>query len=400
MSSNIVSELLRYIEDSPKSDTETPVNTVNSLTSHPLAYRTFGGQECRYRELGDEMLETSFGSHYLLTMIASGAIIQKLLYTERGSCHSLYCDGTTWRYFNRHGLVEHGVWDYVDHQVIDENITMDNVDHRIFYSASKPFALTAEAKRTAENGNPVFFVDTDLILKRRHDIILPNSSGIRVAYGHLEAIGTPCYPDFRRLHFPDGYQLPKKYRTDLPAVNTCLMFFNDKELLTEWCSFFKELFLNNWMEKEPDAATISEQLLGIDQRTFPMIADLHGYWGTDQVEPFLDLNWDPPGFYDNKTGKKAEWHYYTLEYHPEHPDWLQDITHTWINKRNIERDEAYRNYQGCIMLELALELDPGLERPLRSFDSLQPYFSLFKDYGTVENMLSMGAVRDKLDKER
>lgn len=155
------------------------------------------------------------------------------------------------------------------------------------------------------------------------------------------------------------------------------MFFNDKELLTEWCGFFKELFLNNWMEKEPDAVTVSEQLLGIDQRTFPMIADLHGYWGTDQVEPFLDLNWNPPGFYDNKTGKKAEWHYYTLEYHPEHSDWLQDITHTWINKRNIERDEAYRNYQGCIMLELALKLEPGLERPLRSFDSLKPYFSLF-----------------------
>lgn len=28
MSSNIVSELTRYIEDSPKSGTETPVNTV------------------------------------------------------------------------------------------------------------------------------------------------------------------------------------------------------------------------------------------------------------------------------------------------------------------------------------------------------------------------------------
>ena len=53
-----------------------------------------------------------------------------------------------------------------------------------------------------------------------------------------------------------------------------------------------------------------------------------------------------------------------------------------------------------MMLEIILELQPDLELCLLSFDSLKPYFSLRKDYGTLENMLSMGVVRNKLDKER
>lgn len=400
MRSRIVTEFMNNIENTGRVQKKAPSYTVNALGSYSLTCRTFGGQKQNYKQLDDKMLESAFGSHYLLTMLASGAIIRRMLYREPESCHSLYCDGMTYQFFDRHGLVEHGVWDRVDHHALDDHITMENVDHRIYYSAAKPYALLAEAKRAEENKIPVLFVDADLILKKRHDVILKNPEKIRAAYGHLEALGTPCYPDFSRLHFPTGYELPSSYNLQLPAVNTCLMYFNDIELMKEWSCLFKNLFLNNWIEGEPDATTISQQLLGIDQRTFPIIADQYGYWGTDQLEAFLDLIWDPPCFYHNQTGKKAEWHYYTLEHHPEHPDWLQDITHTWINKRNIERDIGYRNYQGCMMLEIILELEPEAEQQLLSFESLKPYFALRKDYGTLENMLSMGVVRNKLDKER
>lgn len=399
MGSKQVRELLNYIEDGLTQEGMSALNTVNALSSYPLQYRTFGGQNQKCNDLDDTKLEAVFGDHYLLTMIASGAIIRNQLYTEPNSHHSLYCDGITYRYFERHGLLDNGVWDTIDHHILDDNISMHNVDHRIYYSAPKPFALLAEAKRASENGNSVLFVDTDLILKKRHDAILQNPKTVRAAYGHLEAIGNMCYPDFGSLHLPERYRIPNDYCTDLPAVNTCLMFFNDRDLMVEWSCFFKDLFLNNWVDKEPDEITISQQLLGIDQRTFPMVAKRHGYWGTDQIESFLDINWDPPYFYDNKTGKKAEWHYYTLENHPEHPDWFQDITHTWINKINIEKDVCYRNYQGCMMLELALELQPGMEKSLRSFESLKPYFTLLKDYGTLENMLFMGVAHDKLNKK-
>lgn len=399
MTSKVVKALFEYIEKGlPKGETA-PIRTLNAVGSYPLAYRTFGGQTQGDGQLEDAVMETAFGSHYLLTMLCSGAVIRKLLYRETDSCHSLYCDGMTYKFLDRHGMVEHGVWDQVNHRALDENITMENVDHRIYYSAAKPFALLEEANIVKDRNIPVLFVDADLILKKRHDAILKNPGMIRAAYGHLEAIGTSCYPDFAGLHFPDGYHLPTEYRTDLPAVNTCLMYFNDRELMAEWSLFFKELFLDNRLPGEPDSVTISQQLLGVDQRTFPMVAARHGYWGTEQIEAFLDLIWNPPFFYDNRTGEPAEWHYYTLEHHPEHKNWLQDITHTWINKRNIERDIWYRNYQGCMMLEMILELEPGIEPHLHTFESLRPYFGLREKYGTIENMLLQGAVRDKLDKE-
>lgn len=375
-----------------------PLRTVNAIGSHPLKYRTFGGQPQNNGTLDCSVLESAFGSHYLLSLLASGALIRNLLYREPASCHCLYCDGWTYQFFDCHGLIDHGVWDFADHQVMDTHITMDNVDHRIYYSACKPYALTDAARHSRTDGLPVLFVDADLILKARHDAILKRPKTIQAAYGHLEALRLPCYCDFKGLHFPDGFQLPEGLRTDLPAVNTCLMYFNNLDLLEDWCSFFAELFTKNWLPQDPDADTVAQQLLGFDQRTFPMIAAARGIWGTDELEAFLNLTWDPPYFYDSRNGERAEWHYYTLEYHPEHPNWLQDITHTWINKRNIERDIPYRNYQGCMMLETVLELEPGIEPYLRSFESLRPYFDLRSTYGTIENMLSMGAVRDRLDK--
>lgn len=399
MSSNIVKKTLDYIETNRTHEGMSPVYTFNALGCHPLAYRTFGGQKQGNGHIDDIIMETAFGSHYLLTLLASSVIIRKMLYQETESCHSLYCDGILYQFFDRHGMVEHGAWDRVDHRTLDDNITMKNVDHRIYYSAAKPDALMVEATRAQEKGIPVLFVDADLILKKRHDAILQNPKTIRAAYGHLEAPVLPCYSDFTRLHFPEGYHLPKDLNTGLPAVNTCLMYFNDMDLAIAWGTFFKELFIDNWVLQEPNDVTISQQLLGIDQRTFPMIADRYGCWNTEQIEPFLNIVWNPPYFYENTTGKKAQWHYYTLEHHPEHPDWLQDITHTWINKRNIERDTAYRNYQGCMMLEIILELSPGIEKYLTSFESLKPYFNLLKEHGTIENMLSCGVAKDKLDKE-
>lgn len=375
-----------------------PVRTVHALGSYSLLYRTFGGQPQDIGSLETEALEAGFHGHYLLTLLCGGAVVRNLLYREPESRHCLYCDGWTYRFLDGHGLIEHGVWDAADHQALDRHITLDNVDHRIYYSACKPYALADAAEASRGDGLPVFFIDADLILKARHDAILKRPRTVQAAYGHLEAPRPPCYCDFKSLHFPDGYQLPAGLRTDLPAVNTCLMYFNNLELLEDWCRFFAELFTDNWLPREPDGDTIAQQLLGFDQRTFPMVAAARGIWGTEALEAFLDLTWDPPYFYGNRTGQRAEWHYYTLEYHPEHPDWLQDITHTWINKRNIERDIPYRDYQGCMMLEIVLELEPGIEPYLRTLESLRPYFGLRDTYGSIENMLSMGAVRDRLDK--
>lgn len=394
--SNVTKELLEYIKDSTVGLQASPVHTLNSLGSGPLAYRTFGGNFQRYADIDETTLEKAFGSHYLLTMIAQGLVIKKILYTEQESRHTLYCDEPIKKFFDKHNLLNYGVWDKVDIKTLQQ-ITPENTDYRIYYSYSKPDALLQEAKETENTDIPVFFIDTDLILKKRHEALIPNSDKIRAAYSHQEAIGTACYPEFKSLHFPKNYNLPPINET-LPAVNTCLMFFNDKQLLKEWGTFFKELFINNWIEEDLTPDIIAKQLLGIDQRTFPFVCDWHGLWNTQEIVPILDITWNPPFFEYIKDKRRAEWHYYTLEHHAEHKNWHQDIMHTWINKKNVERDDKFRRYQGLIILEMILALNPEIEKSLRTFNSLQEYFELYDRSENIEQLLSKGIIHSKIDK--
>ena len=395
--SKVTKDLLEYIEDGVKNSPYQPVHTLNALGSGPLAYRTFGGNFQRYHEIDEKTLEKAFGSHYLLTMITQGVLIKNVLYKEKESRHTLYCDTPIKKFFEKHGILEHNVWDMVDTKTLEENINPKNTDYRIYYSYSKPDALLKEAKETESNKFPVFFIDTDLILKKRHDVIIPNAKDIKAAYSHLETIGTDCYPDFTSLNFPKNYKLPK-INNSLPAVNTCLMFFNDKDLLKEWGAFFKELFIDNWIEEPLTPQIISQQLLGIDQRTFPFVCDWHGLWNSKAIVPFIDITWDPPFFKYVKDNSPAHWHYYTLEHHPEHKHWHQDIMHTWINKKNVERDDKFRRYQALIMLEIILYYQPKLEKSLRSFESLAEYFELFDMKKSIEELLSLNLITSKIDK--
>lgn len=394
--SNVTTELLEYITKSTVGVSPSPIHTLNSLGSGPLAYRTFGGNFQRYAEIDETTLENAFGSHYLLTMITQGLVIKKILYPEQESRHTLYCDEPIKKFFDKHELLNFGVWDKVDTQTLQQ-ITPKNTDYRIYYSYSKPDALLQEIKETENTNIPIFFVDTDLILKKRHDVLIPNADKIKAAYSHQETIGTVCYPAFKSLNFPKGYKLPR-INEELPAVNTCLMFFNDKKLLQEWGTFFKELFINNWIEGELTPEIISKQLLGIDQRTFPFVCDWHGLWNTKDIVPIIDITWNPPFFEYIKDKKTAQWHYYTLEHHPEHTNWHQDIMHTWINKKNVERDDKFRRYQGLIMLEMILALEPKIEKSLRTFKSLQEYFDLYDRGENIEQLLSKGIIHSKIDK--
>lgn len=395
--SQVTHELLNYIQCGNDNHPDTPVHTINALGSGPLAYRTFGGNYQKYDTIDDKILEKAFGSHYLLTMLTQAVLIKNILYPEAESKHILYCDNAIKGFFQKHGLTDCNIWDEIDSETLETNITPQNTDYRIYYSYSKPDALLKEAQKTEDTNIPVFFVDTDLILKKRHDVIIPNAHLIKAAYSHLEAIGNECYPRFADLHFPKGYVLPK-INESLPAVNTCLMFFNDKDLLKEWGTFFKELFINNWVEGEVTPTIISQQLLGIDQRSFPFVCDWHGLWNSKEVVPFLDIIWEPPAFYYNNSHKPAEWHYYTLEHHPEKENWHQDIMHTWINKKNVERDAKFRRYQGQIMLEIILALRPDIEKALRSFASLSEYFALFDSPDSIEEQLHQGIITARIDK--
>lgn len=153
--SKVTAELLDYIQKGVSSSPHTVVRTVNALGSGPLAYRTFGGNVQNYAAIDEQALEKAFGSHYLLTMIAQGLIIRRILYPESGSCHTLYCDKAIYGFFARHGLLDCGVWSHVDYETLERNITPENTDYRIYYSYSKPDALLKEAELAGEQV-PVF----------------------------------------------------------------------------------------------------------------------------------------------------------------------------------------------------------------------------------------------------
>ena len=415
-----------------------PVRVFHALESGPLAYRTFGGQE-RICALSEETMERVFGGDYLLTIL-TGTVASKFLHAK-GSVHTFYTDSEIYRFFQRHGLLDCGLWDDVDYMVLDKALSAENFDYRWAYSACKPYATLEEIARrekVIQNGGekmPLLFHDADLILRQSFDCILnigceevekqtsnecfmKEQSMLRfrqqddmvMAVGHIEEVGTPFYPPFEEIYLPeclelqDGMLVDKKrglsYRTDLPAVNTCLMYFSDMEVAEEWAYLFEDFMRDNhapvksWLEGE-------QQLLTADQRPGLMVAERRNLKLWKDIGFFVPLTWTGKDFkaLPNSPVSEKEWHYYRPDYlspeqYPNVANWNQTIQHTWIQKLDIERHVAYGNYMGCFHLELLQNLcqELGLnweklECSLKSFSSLERYFALFDSGKTIEELL-------------
>lgn len=392
-----------------------PARIYFALGSKPLAYRTFGNNAQR-GELNRESIENKFGGNYLITMITAG-VSNRFLHAE-GTTQTLYVDRLIYDFFQAHGILDCGVWDNVDGDTLEESITFTNCDARWAYSACKPYATLAEISRAIGEAErrPLLFHDTDLILHKAYDRLLKlrGPEDVKIGFGHLEAVGkTAFYPSFNRLHFPkglilsnDGHFLINKrtghsYRTDLPAVNTCLMYFSDLGAAQEWAELFRDMMMDNWIE---DLTWLKgeQNLLADDQRSCLMVSERRGLKFMEEVVPMIPLLWEGEGFADAATGAPArmQWHYYRPDYvdpeeHPEAKDWFQDVQHLWNQKSDIERYQAYANYLGMMDLELIRVLCPRvglswkqLECSLRSFVSLHPYFALLDTGKSIEALLS------------
>lgn len=390
-----------------------PVRVYQALESGPLAYRTFGGQE-RKAELNDETMERVFGGDYLLTIL-TGAAASRLVHAK-GSVHTFYTDAAIYRFFDRHGLLECGLWDEVDHITLDRELDEKKFNYEWAYSACKPYATLEEIKKSSGK-MPLLFHDADLILRRSCDHILhlKKPDDIVMGVGHIEETGTDFYPDFHKLKLPECFELKENqlvdhnrelsYRTDLPAANSCLMYFSDMDAAEEWAHLFEDFMKNNhapvstWLEGE-------QLLLTSDQRPALMVAARRNLKEWKDIGYFLPLTWTGKDFQplegvtaSVKTNTKKEWHYYRPEYfppekYPHTENWNQTIQHTWIQKRDIETHIAFGNYVGCFHLELLqalcqkLGLDwERLENSLRTFSSLERYFTFFDSEKNIEEWL-------------
>lgn len=391
-----------------------PCRICYALSGKPLAFRTFGDIPVD-AAMDENLLEKTFGGTYLMMMVTAG-VVNRFLHAP-GTVQTLYADGLVSDYFRRHGLTDCGIWDRADDRTLDAHITMENHDPSWCYSFSKPFAIMEEISRARTEGRggqslPILFHDSDLTLRKAYDKILGLSrpDEIKMAFGHLEAVGlTDFYPPFSTLHLPDSFRLEpdgfllhlpsgRRYRTDLTAVNTCLMYFSDLDFAWEWAELFRDLMIHNHL---PGASWIQgeQHLLAFDQRTALMVADRR-HVSMSKTAAFLPICWEGTRFTD-LSGAPTEW-----EWHHYRPDWadpveepkaarfLQDVHHLWISKGAVERHCAYGNYIGTLNLELIRALCPlcglswgRLEERLRSFASLRPYFALLDTGRPLEELL-------------
>lgn len=379
-----------------------PVRIYYALGSYPLQFRTFGDNPTGI-SLSDEAISKIFPGSYLITMISS-AIVNKYTHAH-GTLQTFYADKYILSYLKKHGLTDCGLWDIIDNETLDAGLNTTNHDSRWAYSASKPFATLKESERSKESREklPILFHDTDLVMRHAYDKILGlrNPDDIVMAFGHLEAVGrTEFYPDFKYIHLPDMFRLDdegmlvhiptgRHYKTTLPAVNTCLMYFSDMSFAEEWGVLFRDMIMSNfpddytWIKGEQD-------LLACDQRTALMVSDRRDLTFGNDIASFLPLSWSGKCFTDIMFDEppSVEWHYYRPEYlDPEEfsyaAKWTQDIQHLWIEKKNIELHGAYSNYMGVFGIELIRRLCPmvkiswpKIEESLRSFECLKSYFAI------------------------
>ena len=394
-----------------------PASIYYALSCEPLRWRTFGNLPVSCGELNESHLEKFFSPSYLITMVTAG-VVNQFLHAE-GTTQTLYTDKYVSDYFKSHGLNKCGIWDFIDTDTLAP-LSPKNHDFRWAYSAAKPLATLKEiekAKHFVRNGKnlPLLFHDTDLVMRQSYDKILNLNSAtdIPMAFGHLEEIElTEFYPKFDKLHLTEKFQLAngklihlpseRIYRTDLPAVNTCLMYFSDYDLATEWAEIFHDMMEENFFDNDDYTWIKGEQiLLACDQRTGLMVTERRGLKFLEQVKSFLPISWAGDRFVDISTRKNTEkeWHYYRPDYADPNDEkkaaiYLQQIHHLWNQKSDLEKHVAFANFLGLFDLQLIRGICTPtniswfkLEESLRSFPTLKNYFSLLDTGRTIEDLL-------------
>lgn len=373
-----------------------------ALSTAPLQYRTFGGNQNTEGDLSDETMDEKFGGSYLMTMITA-AITLRFLSEE--SHITFYMDGMLSRFLKRHGLLDCGLWDRVDDTTLDEHLNVENTDFRWAYSACKPIAMKDMLSKT---NKPCLFHDTDMILFKAPDRILgiDKTGSVPVAFAHFEEIGRPFYPPFNELQLPLRYAMEENklvdeetgyhYRTDLRAVNTALIYHEDKEAAYEIADLFGGLMHNNKLD-EYDWIKGEAHLLAFDQRPGLMVVDRKNI----TCQTFLPFSWDSINghFIDIDTGNSSsiEWHYYKPGYLAKRDDGtFHDIQHLWIQKADIEKHTSYNNYVMLFDLQLIKELCPlcglnweALLDGLSTLNSLSEPIGLLKTGKTIEELLAV-----------
>ena len=166
----------------------------------------------------------------------------------------------------------------------------------------------------------------------------------------------------------------------MQAANTSFMYFERNEDKELYCEEALRFMRNNCVRKKK----VPSELYFVEQRLFPMCLQEAGSW--EETVPLIDTLWDPSkGAFVKKDRKLGWWDFFIPE--PE-----QLITHTWIAKKAIAENLAYRDYYCCRLLEEIQKMDPVFNRKLEDTGLFDTYIRLLERFETVEHMLEKKAV--------
>jgi len=318
--------------------------------------------------------ERNFNDYTILTMILS-ALQWKAI---NGGHLSFYGDQQTVTYLERLHLAE--LWDQCNGTILDQKIDRNHYNVSVFYTIGKFIALLQESC-------PCAMLDTDLIIWKDISSFLKEKE---VAFTHWEdtKANTIWYCSKEKLPIPQGYQFHPKWDFKRRAANTSFMYFNQPKLRDYYAECAMRYMWNNPCTEK---AIGNAGILFAEQRLFTMCIDERGNW--KKTAPLLDITWNAKkGKFQISKNLPDGWEFFQ-------PDNHNIATHTWIAKAQIDKNETYRTYFCCRLIEKICAISQTMEKTLVSMTAMQPYFRLLDLYGTTEQMLNQGIVTRQLYEE-
>jgi hypothetical protein len=325
------------------------------LWTPPLLQRTWGGFKI---EKPLQSIDEMFSDYYLLAMILS------VLQWKKLNCGpvKIYGDVNVITYLAKFDLLD--LWDEYDMD------TLKNLDKRIdsscFYSAGKFYAYLREPA-------PCFMVDLDLILWKNLESV---TSEVAVGFTHWEDTSPASYwyGPKEGLKAPKGYAFRDVWNWNLMAANTSLVYFKDDALKDYYASEALRYMIDNQVGGE--FHLIKPELLFVEQRLLPLCIYEMGL--IDRMKVFIDTIWNPSeGRFTKHDGEIGEWSYYDLVDQPV-------LTHLWIAKQHIEKNQKYRNFYCSRLLDSILTYFPELVTRLEKIGCLKEHLVRFSRKGTLE----------------
>lgn len=310
---------------------------------------------------------------YLIVWLNSIISLQK----QNGTTYFIGDKNTT-SYLKQLGFLD--LYDHIDDITATKSLQEHNIDFTIFPAFAKFAAL--------EKYPNSCIVDNDLVLRKDLSRII---SSDRALFTHYEICPKPTiwYPKKEDLGIREGYTFPEEWNFNLNAVNTSIIYLGNDEL-----RHYVAEQAWDYMSGNTKKSLGKAEFIFVEQSLIPMCCKLFNV----PIETVIDSIWNAQkGQFilsngKNNPHKKAWNNYYAF-------DNSSPVTHTWIAKKYIEANPAYRDYMCCRGLELIAREDKEIYKMCEQIPEFQPYISMLEQGGSTKRLVKTNRVTNKLFKD-